>query len=155
MSEDRIPTEDSPSTEKMLFLQENMVHLVNQMSMPVIEVSLVLSKYLNRMVDELENKAALSDEILPENVLSQWPIEMADDPITKGGMSLEKILEIVDQDRMDILDTLIRTVINATELPFIDAVLALRRWEQIARTQLASASGVGQLFSPMDLPEEF
>ena len=53
MSEDRIPTEDSPSTEKMLFLQENMVHLVNQMSMPVIEVSLVLSKYLNRMVDEL------------------------------------------------------------------------------------------------------
>ena len=70
-------------------------------------------------------------------------------------MSLEKILESVDQDRMDILDTLIRTVINATELPFIDAVLALRRWEQIARTQLASASGVGQLFSPMDLPEEF
>ena len=155
MSEDRIPTEDSPSTEKMLFLQENMVHLVNQMSMPVIEVSLVLSKYLNRMVDELENKAALSDEILPENVLSQWPIEIADDSSAKGGMSLEKILEIVDQDRMDILDTLIRTVINATELPFIDAVLALRRWEQIARTQLASASGVGQLFSPMDLPEEF
>ena len=155
MSEDRIPTEDSPSTEKMIFLQENMVHLVNQMSMPVIEVSLVLSKYLNRMVDELENKAALSDEILPENVLSQWPIEIADDSSAKGGMSLEKILEIVDQDRMDILDTLIRTVINATELPFIDAVLALRRWEQIARTQLASASGVGQLFSPMDLPEEF
>ena len=155
MSEDRIPTEDSPSTEKMLFLQENMVHLVNQMSMPVIEVSLVLSKYLNRMVDELENKAALSDEILPENVLNQRPIEIADDSSAKGGMSLEKILEIVDQDRMDILDTLIRTVINATELPFIDAVLALRRWEQIARTQLASASGVGQLFSPMDLPEEF
>ena len=132
MSEDRIPTEDSPSTEKMLFLQENMVHLVNQMSMPVIEVSLVLSKYLNRMVDELENKAALSDEILPENVLSQWPIEIADDSSAKGGMSLEKILEIVDQDRMDILDTLIRTVINATELPFIDAVLTLRRWEKIA-----------------------
>ena len=61
MSQDRIPTEDSPSTEKMLFLQENMVHLVNQMSMPVIEVSLVLSKYLNRMVGELENKAAISD----------------------------------------------------------------------------------------------
>ena len=112
MSEDRIPTEDSPSTEKMLFLQENMVHLVNQMSMPVIEVSLVLSKYLNRMVDELEKKAALSDEILPENVLSQWPIEIADDSSAKGGMSLEKILEIVDQDRMDILDTLILSLIH-------------------------------------------
>jgi hypothetical protein len=139
----------------MLFLQENMVHLVNQMSMPVIEVSLVLSKYLNRMVDELEKKAALSDEILPENVLSQWPIEAMENLDTRGGMSLERILELVDQDRMDILDTLIRTVINATELPFMDAVLALRRWEQLARSQLASASGVGQLFSPMDLPEEF
>ncbi len=155
MSEDRIPTEDSPSTEKMLFLQENMVHLVNQMSMPVIEVSLVLSKYLNRMVDELEKKAALSDEILPENVLSQWPIEAMENLDARGGMSLERILELVDRDRMDILDTLIRTVINATELPFLDAVLALRRWEQLARSQLASASGVGQLFSPMDLPEEF
>ena len=155
MSEDRIPTEDSPSTEKLLFLQENMVHLVNQMSMPVIEVSLVLSKYLNRMVDELEKKAALSDEILPENVLSKWPIEAMENLDARGGMSLERILELVDQDRMDILDTLIRTVINATELPFMDAVLALRRWEQLARSQLASASGVGQLFSPMDLPEEF
>ena len=155
MSEDRIPTEDSPSTEKMLFLQENMVHLVNQMSMPVIEVSLVLSKYLNRMVDELEKKAALSDEILPENVLNQWPIEVTDDSYTRGRMTLELTLEIVDQDRMDILDTLIRTVINATELPFMDAVIALRSWEQLARTQLSSASGVGQLFSPMDLPDEF
>ena len=155
MSEDRIPTEDSPSTEKMLFLQENMVHLVNQMSMPVIEVSLVLSKYLNRLVDELEKKAALSDEILPENVLSQWPIEAMENLDARGGMSLERILELVDQDRMDILDTLIRTVINATEMPFIDAVLALRRWEQLARSQLAFASGVGQLFSPMDLPEGF
>ena len=70
-------------------------------------------------------------------------------------MTLERILEIVDQDRMDILDTLIRTVINATELPFMDAVIALRSWEQLARTQLSSASGVGQLFSPMDLPDEF
>ena len=155
MSEDRIPTEDSPSTEKMLFLQENMVHLVNQMSMPVIEVSLVLSKYLNRLVDELEKKAALSDEILPENVLSQWPIEAMENLDARGGMSLERILELVDQDRMDILDTLIRTVINATEMPFMDAVLALRRWEQLARSQLAFASGVGQLFSPMDLPEGF
>jgi len=155
MSQDRIPTEDSPSTEKMLFLQENMVHLVNQMSMPVIEVSLVLSKYLNRMVDELENKAAISDEVLPENVLNPWPIEAMGDLETRGGMPLERILEIVDQDRMDILDTLIRTVINTTELPFMDAVLALRRWEQLARTQLSFASGVGQLFSPMDLPEEF
>ena len=107
------------------------------------------------MVDELEKKAALSDEILPENVLNQWPIEVTDDSDTRGGMTLERILEIVDQDRMDILDTLIRTVINATELPFMDAVIALRSWEQLARTQLSSASGVGQLFSPMDLPDEF
>ena len=63
--------------------------------------------------------------------------------------------EIVDIDRMDILDTMIRTIINGTELPFVDAVLALRRWEHLARSQLSKASGTGQLFSPMILPTDF
>tara|TARA_B100000945_G_scaffold107073_1_gene84802 strand:+ start:458 stop:922 length:465 start_codon:yes stop_codon:yes gene_type:complete len=152
---DGIPPVSSSSTEKMLFLQENMVHFVNQMSMPVIEVSLVLSKYLKKLVDVLEEKAQNEGEELSHKVLNPWPIDNDAIDSNRPGMPLERILEIVDIDRMDILDTMIRTIINGSELPFVDAVLALRRWEHLARSQLARASGTGQLFSPMILPSDF
>ena len=152
---DGIPPVSSSSTEKMLFLQENMVHFVNQMSMPVIEVSLVLSKYLKKMVDVLEEKAQNEGEEISPEVLNPWPIDNDTVENDRPGMPLERILEIVDIDRMDILDTMIRTIINGSELPFVDAVLALRRWEHLARSQLARASGTGQLFSPMILPSDF
>tara|TARA_B100000902_G_scaffold89979_1_gene93728 strand:+ start:5250 stop:5714 length:465 start_codon:yes stop_codon:yes gene_type:complete len=150
-----MPSVSSSSTEKMLFLQENMVHFVNQMSMPVIEVSLVISKYLKRLVDVLEERAQKEDEELSSEILNPWPIESDSSAGDRPGMALDRILEIVDIDRMDILDTMIRTIINGTELPFIDAVLALRRWEHLARNQLSRASGTGQLFSPMILPADF
>tara|TARA_B100001113_G_C21063997_1_gene602497 strand:+ start:240 stop:704 length:465 start_codon:yes stop_codon:yes gene_type:complete len=152
---DAMPSVSSSSTEKMLFLQENMVHFVNQMSMPVIEVSLVISKYIKRLVDVLEERAQIEDEELSSEILNPWKIESDSVVSDRPGMPLERILEIVDVDRMDILDTMIRTIINGTELPFVDAVLALRRWEHLARSQLSKASGTGQLFSPMILPDEF
>ncbi len=152
---DAMPAVSSPSTEKMLFLQENMVHFVNQMSMPVIEVSLVISKYLKKLVDVLEERAQTEGEDLSSEILNPWPIDTDSADTNRPGMPLERILEIVDVDRMDILDTMIRTIINGTELPFVDAVLALRRWEHLARSQLSKASGTGQLFSPMILPADF
>ena len=152
---DAMPAVSSPSTEKMLFLQENMVHFVNQMSMPVVEVSLVLSKYLKKLVDVLEERAQTEGEDLSSEILNPWPVDADSLDSNRPGMPLERILEIVDVDRMDILDTMIRTIINGTELPFVDAVLALRRWEHLARSQLSKASGTGQLFSPMILPTDF
>ena len=152
---DAMPAVSSPSTEKMLFLQENMVHFVNQMSMPVIEVSLVISKYLKKLVDVLEERAQTEGEDLSSEILNPWPRDTDSADTNRPGMPLERILEIVDVDRMDILDTMIRTIINGTELPFVDAVLALRRWEHLARSQLSKASGTGQLFSPMILPADF
>lgn len=152
---DAMPAVSSPSTEKMLFLQENMVHFVNQMSMPVVEVSLVLSKYLKKLVDVLEERAQTEGEDLSSEILNPWPVDADSPDSNRPGMPLERILEIVDVDRMDILDTMIRTIINGTELPFVDAVLALRRWEHLARSQLSKASGTGQLFSPMILPTDF
>ena len=152
---DAMPAVSSPSTEKMLFLQENMVHFVNQMSMPVVEVSLVLSKYLKKLVDVLEERAQAEGEDLSSEILNPWPVDADSTDSNRPGMPLERILEIVDVDRMDILDTMIRTIINGTELPFVDAVLALRRWEHLARSQLSKASGTGQLFSPMILPTDF
>ena len=41
-----VPTPNSEVNEKLLFLRENMVQLTNQLSMPVIEVALVVSKYI-------------------------------------------------------------------------------------------------------------
>ena len=59
---------------------------------------------------------------------------------------LEKVMNITPQ-RMDILyaDPGYPIEIDAS---VIDAILALRQWEHLARTQLASAAGPGQLFSP-------
>ncbi len=125
------------------------------MSMPVIEVSLVISKYLKKLVDVLEERAQTEGEDLSSEILNPWPIDTDSADTNRPGMPLERILEIVDVDRMDILDTMIRTIINGTELPFVDAVLALRRWEHLARSQLSKASGTGQLFSPIILPTDF
>ena len=68
---------------------------------------------------------------------------------------LERVLESVDQDRMDILDTIIRTVLNETELPFLSALAVLRDWEYVTRSQLSKSTSPGHLFSPIQLPEDF
>ena len=57
MDGDRVPSSDVPVEEKLLFLQENMVSFVNQFNMPVIEVSLVLSKYIRIILDSLTEAA--------------------------------------------------------------------------------------------------
>ena len=92
---DGIPPVSSSSTEKMLFLQENMVHFVNQMSMPVIEVSLVLSKYLKKMVDVLEEKAQNEGEELSNEVLNPWPIDNDTVENDRPGMPLEPLQQLI------------------------------------------------------------
>ena len=64
-------------------------------------------------------------------------------------------MNIVDHQRMDILDTLIRVTLVEINASVIDAILALRQWEHLARTQLACATGPGQLFSPIDIPDDW
>ena len=65
----QIPSISSPTEEKLLFLQENMVNFINQYGQPVIEVSLVISKYIRIIVKKLEEKALNSNEELPEDLL--------------------------------------------------------------------------------------
>ena len=153
--EGQIPSISSSTEEKLLFLQENMVNFINQYGQPVIEVSLVISKYIRILVQKLEEKASNSNEDLPKDLLSPRPIESSDKAPVMDSFPLERILESVDRDRMDILDTIIRTVLNETELPFIPALAVLRDWEHIIRTQLAISTSPGHLFSPLQLPENF
>ena len=65
-----VPAPNSEVNEKLLFLRENMVHLTNQLSMPVLEVALVVSKYLRIVLESLENAAQAAGEELPQAILN-------------------------------------------------------------------------------------
>tara|TARA_B100001179_G_scaffold213349_1_gene181915 strand:- start:64 stop:534 length:471 start_codon:yes stop_codon:yes gene_type:complete len=148
------PPPQAEPKEKMLFLQEQMVNFVRQYSLPVIEVSLVVSKYLKQLTSNLQAVAEQSGEALPPLVAQPWPLEVVAGE-SEVEMPLERILTMVDEERMDIFDTIIRVVLTQSEMSHTDAVLLLREWEKMARTQLASVSSPGQLFSPFELSEEF
>ena len=130
-----VPTPNSEVNEKLLFLRENMVHLTNQLSMPIIEVALVVSKYIRIVLESLENE----NTELPG--IESFP--------------LEKLIDRVDYDRMDILDTMVRTILNESHMEFIPALQELRDWELEIRKQLSGASSPGALFSPLSLRDDF
>ena len=68
MDEDAgVPAPEAPVEERLLFLQENMVNFVNQFNMPVIEVALVLSKYIRILLESLQKTAQSNDEVLPSS----------------------------------------------------------------------------------------
>lgn len=153
MSEENIET----ALQGMVTLQERMVHLIQQLSMPLVEVSMVLSKQLSGLMKSLNEHIDSSGESFPNTVTEAWqlPQEHSDKTEDEKSFDLDKVMSIVDEQRMDILDTLIRVTLIETDATLVDAILALRPWQQIARIQLSKASGPGQLFSPIDLPEDW
>lgn len=151
----KIPAVDTPIEERLLFLQENMVNFVKQYNLPVIEVSLVVSKYIRVLLESLERAASESGEKIPENISQAWEIDTDLSAPTIESFPLDKLLGTLDEDRMDILDTMMRVIINGAEIPFSSALTLLRDWEMRLRIQMAEATSPGHLFSPMDLPEGF
>jgi hypothetical protein len=146
----------TPSNEeKMTNLHERIVHMVRQLNIPVLEVSLVLSKYIRVLTDALQAKAIESNEELPPRLTHSWPLEEVIQTQSKDfNFDLEKVLSLVDADRMDILDTLIRTTINDEKLALADSLLLIRQWEKDVRQRLSLVESPGQLFSPMELSED-
>ena len=151
----KIPSPDSTLEERLLFLQENMVNFVKQYNLPVIEVSLVVSKYIRALLESLNRTASESGEKLPENISQPWDIDQKYNTPTIESFPLDKLLGTLDEDRMDILDTMIRVFINGAEIPFSSVITLLRDWEKRLRIQMAEATSPGHLFSPMELPEGF
>jgi len=151
----KIPGIDAPIEERLLFLQENMVNFVKQYNLPVIEVSLVVSKYIRVLLESLERAASESGEKIPENISQAWEIDTDLSAPTIESFPLDKLLGTLDEDRMDILDTMMRVIINGAEIPFSSALTLLRDWEMRLRIQMAEATSPGHLFTPMDLPEGF
>ena len=150
-----IPNPDSERTEKMVFLQEQLVNFLRQYSMPLIEASLVFSKYTRQLGEALTSQAETQGERLPEILAQPWPILGDQESMDNSGPRLETLLENLDDDRMDILDTILRSSITATEMPLADALMQLRQWEHLTRNQLADSKGPGQLFSPLEIPEDW
>ena len=151
----KIPRVDAPIEERLLFLQENMVNFVKQYNLPVIEVSLVVSKYIKVLLESLERAASQSGEKIPGNISQAWEIDTDLSAPTIESIPLDKLLGTLDEDRMDILDTVMRVIINGAEIPFSSALTLLRDWEMRLRIQMAEATSPGHLFTPMDLPEGF
>ena len=139
----------------MVTLQERMVNLIGQLTMPVAEVALVLQHHIQGLLGSLNEYVEKTGASINERVAQPWPIEENNVDQNPISFDVEKVLKIVDQDRMDILSTLIRVTLVETEMDLVEGILALRSWEQLVRQQLADATGPGQLFSPIELPEEW
>ena len=70
-----IPDVNSSVEDKLLFLQENMVNFVNQYNLPLVEVSLVLSKYIKILSKSLESEAKKENETIPDSIMSPFPVK--------------------------------------------------------------------------------
>ena len=145
----------SDAVDGLVTLQERMVNLIKQLNMPIIEVSMVIQNMLSPMLDSLTNHAAETGMILPDKVVNQWPIDMPIHDDKQSSLDINKILSVVDEDRMDILETLVRVTMVETEMNLLDGVSALRMWEHLVREKLANIKSPGQLFSPLEVPEEW
>lgn len=153
-----VPGPEAHVNEKLLFLRENMVHLTNQLSMPIIEVALVISKYIRIVMDSLQKAAIEEGEELPETLMNPIPNDSESTTETVSGIDsfpLENLIGRVDQDRIDILDTLVRTILNESQLEFVSVLRELRDWEFEIRNQLSEVTSPGGLFSPLSLDDEF
>ena len=145
----------SDAVDGLVTLQERMVNLIKQLNMPIIEVSMVIQNMLSPMLDSLTNHATETGMILPDKVVNQWPIDIQNHDDKQSSLDVNKILSVVDEDRMDILETLVRVTMVETEMILLDGVSALRMWEQLVREKLANIKSPGQLFSPLEIPEEW
>ena len=147
--------EKASAVDGMVTLQERMVNLINQLSMPLIDVSLVLSKHIAGLSRSLDEHITATQQTFPETVTHPWPIETPEDNDDQFTFDLEKIFKIIDADRMDILATLVRVTLVEIDASLAEGLLALRPWEALSRTQLSKAKGPGQLFSPLEIPEDW
>ena len=152
---DIMNSENSTHVEGLVTLQERVVNLINQMQIPLVEVSMVISNHINQMMKSLNDYIQQSGISFPPRVMESWPLDNSVGNESNQFIDLEKILKIVDDDRMDILSTLIRVTLIETELDLTEGILAMRMWEHLARSQLSQIKTPGQLFSPIIIPEEW
>ena len=132
-----------------------MVNLINQLNMPIIEVSMVIQNMLSPMLESLKIHVAETGMEVPDKIINQWPIDVPNHHYDESTLDIDKLLSVVDRDRMDILEALVRVTMVETEMILLDGISALRMWEHLVRSKLAIITSPGQLFSPLEIPEEW
>ena len=140
--------------QRMTTLHERIVHMVRQLRMPLLEMSLVVSKYTRILLSAIKVQAESDGEVVPQALSEPFPIIIPEQQESETRFEVEKLLDAVDEERMDILDTLIRTTINDEMISHADALMVMRSWEKDVREKLSLASTPGQLFSPLDIDED-
>ena len=146
---------DSEEVDGLVTLQERMVNLINQLQMPLIEVSMVIGNHIKQLMRSLEEHITKTGSGFPTKVTSPWPLTNDSNSISNTKMDLEKIISIVDDDRMDILTTLIRVTVEELRITLFDLMILLRSWEQMLKERLSKLTSPGQLFSPVSMPDGF
>ena len=67
---------------------------------------MVIQNMISLMLESL-NRYAIEHTIeIPDRLLNPWPIEKPIHEDVKSSLAVEKILSVIDDDRMDILETL-------------------------------------------------
>ena len=155
---------DSPNTcniggptipeSPLITLQERMVNLVDQLAIPLVELSLVISRFNNLVLGRLIALAEENSETLPPQITKPWNIEEQVNT-TDFEFDLDRIVDVVDDDRMDILTTLIRVTVEELRITLFDLMILLRSWEQMLKERLSILTSPGQLFSPVSMPDGF
>ena len=70
--------------------------------MPLVEVSMVIQNMISPMLDSLNVYAKENEMQIPDKIMNQWPIEKSIHEEVKSSLAIDKLLSVLDQDRMDI-----------------------------------------------------
>ena len=124
----------SNDVEGMVTLTERMVHLIGQLGMPIVEVAIVLQRRISSMVEPLQAWANEQGVEMEPRVRNPWPLGEGSEEGATSAFTLDRLLDHVDADRMDILDTLIRVTLQEVDADLMHGILALRPWEHLVRT---------------------
>ena len=138
----------------LVTLQERMVNLVEQLAIPLVELSLVISRFNGLVLNRLISLAEENSETLPPQITQQWNVEEQVQS-SEFEFDLDRVVEVVDEERMDILTTLIRVSVEELRITLFDLMILLRSWEQMLKIRLAKVTSPGQLFSPVSMPDGF
>jgi len=138
----------------LVTLQERMVNLVEQLAIPLVELSLVISRFNSLVLSRLMSLAEENSETLPPQITQQWNVEEQVQS-SEFEFDLDRVVEVVDEERMDILTTLIRVSVEELRITLFDLMILLRSWEQMLKIRLAKVTSPGQLFSPVSIPDGF
>mgnify|MGYP006081571503 CR=1 FL=1 len=138
----------------LITLQERMVNLVDQLAIPLVELSLVISRFNGLVLGRLMSLAEENSETLPPRITQQWKVEEQVQS-SEFEFDLDRVVDVIDEERMDILTTLIRVSVEELRITLFDLMILLRSWEQMLKVRLAKVTSPGQLFSPVSMPEGF